>query len=459
MQPFRLASFSLLLASSLVLTTPAAAQTSDDLFDPTVLHDIQLTMKPGDWETLQAKFLDDAYYPADMQWREVVIPQVGVRSRGSGSRNARKPGLKIDFGRYVDDQTAFGLKSIVLANGIQDPSMLAQRIGLGMFAKMEMPASRVVHARIFINREYVGLYQVIEPVDKTFLARVFGKDPNGKTENGGYLYEYHWKSDYPWDYLGPDLEIYAELFEPKTHESDAPVPLYGPLETLFRRLNESSDTQFEREVGELLDLRQFVRHLAVENFIAENDGFLGHWGPNNFYLYRFQGRDLSQLLPWDKDHALWARDYDILQGVNDNILARRVLSIPAYLRLYLQTLSDCADAAMRPESEGSSIGWLEAEMRRITEQIKDAAHADRNTRFDNDRYDEETGKVLRFARERGPFVAREARRALEHMDLMLAQMGWTGITSKVPPRYISFDFTQDGHGLDSGSLSAHGMWW
>jgi hypothetical protein len=458
MQPFRLASFTTLLASSLIVTAPVMAQTSNDLFDPTVLHDIQLTMKPGDWETLQSNYLSDTYYPADMTWREVVVAQVGVRSRGSGSRNARKPGLKVDFGRYLD-QTAFGLKSIVLANGIQDPSMLAQRIGFAMFAKMEMPASRVVHARVFVNREYVGLYQLIEPVDKTFIARVFGEDANGKTENGGYLYEYHWKSDYPWDYLGADLAIYAELFEPKTHESDAPVPLYGPLETLFKRLNQSSDTQFEQEVGELLDLRQFVRHIAVENFIAEHDGFLGYWGPNNFYLYRFQGRALSQLLPWDKDHALWAKDYDVLQGVNDNILVRRLLSIPAYFRLYFQTLSDCADVAMRPESEGSSVGWFEAEMRRISAQIKDAAHADRNTRWDNDRYDEEIGKVLKFARERGPFVAHEARYALDHMDLALAQMSWAGVSSKVLPGYISFDFTQDGDSLHRGSLSAHGMWW
>jgi hypothetical protein len=459
MQLLRLASFTTLLASSLILASPAAAQTSDDLFDPTVLHDIELTMKPGDWDALQAYYLSDTYYPADMKWREVVIAQVGVRSRGSGSRNPKKPGLKVDFGRYLDDQTAFGLKSIVLANAIQDPSMLAQRIGLGMFAKMGMPASRVVHARVFVNRNYIGLYELIEPVDKTFLARVFGEDSNGKTEKDGYLYEYHWKSDYPWDYLGPNLNIYAELFEPKTHESDAPVPLYGPLETLFKRLNQSTDTQFEREVGELLDLRQFVRHIAVENFIAEHDGFLGYWGPNNFYLYRFQGRALSQLLPWDKDLALWAKDYDILQGVNDNILARRVLSIPAYLRLYLQTLLDCADAAMRPESEASSVGWLEAEMRRITAQTKDAAHADRNTRWDNDRYDEEIGKVLKFARERGPFVAHEARYVLAHMDLALAEMSWTGVSSRALPRTNSFDFTQAGHGLHSGSLSAHGMWW
>jgi len=144
--------------------------------------------------------------------------------------------------------------------------------------------------------------------------------------------------------------------------------------------------------------------------------------------------------------------------VNDNILARRALSIPAYYRLYFQTLSDCADAAMQPESEGSSIGWLEAEMRRISAQIKDAAHADRNTRFDNDRFDEEVGKVLKFARERGPFVAHESRYALDHMDLLLARMNWPGVSSKVLPRSNSFDFTQDGHRLALGSLSAHGMW-
>jgi hypothetical protein len=457
MQAFRLASFTTLLASSLFLVAPAQARTSDDLFDPTVLHDIQLSMKPGDWENLQANYLNDTYYPADMTWREVVVPQVGVRSRGSGSRNPKKPGLKVDFGRYVD-QTAFGLKSIVLANAIEDPSMLAQRVGLGMFARMGMPASRVVHGRVFVNRDYIGLYELIEPVDKTSLARVFGQDANGKTENGGYLYEYHWKDEYFWDYLGSNLQIYAELFEPKTHESEAPVPLYGPLESLFRRLNEVSDSQFEREVGELLDLRQFVRHIAVENFIAEHDGFLGNWGPNNFYVYRFQGRAVSQLLPWDKDLALWAKDYDIFQGVNENVLTRRLFSIPTYFRLYLETLIECADASMRPESEGSSTGWLEAEMLRITSQIREAAHADRNTRFDSDRFDEEVGKVLKFARERGPFVAHEARYALGQMNLRLAQMSLPGVLSKVLPRYISFDFTQDGHGLPLGSLSARGMW-
>jgi len=389
--------------------------TAEQLFDPSVLHDIHLSMKGEDWTTLQEHFLEDTYYRADFESGGTSVPIVGVRSRGSGSRNPHKPGLKISFDEYIDDQKGFGLKSLILANGIQDPSMLKQRLGLGMFARMNMPSPRVVHARLFVNGEYIGLYQVIEPIDKAFLARVYGNDENGKPENGGYLYEYQWKDAYAFDYLGPELRIYAELFEPKTHEDDAPAVLYGPLETLFRTFNEVPDAQFERQVGEMLDLRQFVQHIAVENFIAENDGFLGAWGPNNFYVYRFQGRSLMQLLPWDKDYAFWDRQWDIRSRDSENVLARRALEIPALYRTYLETLLACAVSASAPVSPDSAVGWLEAETDLVIQQIRDAGHLDENTRFTAERFDDELEKVRRFSRERGPFVAREASRALSEL--------------------------------------------
>ena len=64
-----------------------------------------------------------------MQWRDQTVPIVGVRSRGSGSRNPHKPGLRIDFGRYVD-QKFLGLKSLALVNGWQGPSLMKQRISM-----------------------------------------------------------------------------------------------------------------------------------------------------------------------------------------------------------------------------------------------------------------------------------------------------------------------------------------
>jgi hypothetical protein len=390
---------------------PPAVLTSDDFFDQSVLHDIRLVMKQADWDALRATYLEDTYYRADVQWRDQTVPIVGVRSRGSGSRNPYKPGLKIDFGRYVD-QKFLGLKSLALANGWQDPSLMKQRISMLFYSRMGIPAPRVTHARLFVNDEYVGLYQVMEPIDKNFLARVYGTDDAGKSLNGGYLYEYLWKDAYEWDYLGSSLQTYLELFEPKTHEDEAPAVLYGPLETLFKTLNEVSDSAFQREAGRLVDLPGIVKYLAVDNFIADYDGFLGYWGPNNFYVYRQLGRTDLVWFPWDKDLAFWAADYDIFQNVERNVLARRALAVPALRQLYLETLAACARSAMTPVSEEDATGWLEAEALKEIAQFHEAGLADPQKCFCNVRMDDELQKVLRFARERGPYVLREAGKAL-----------------------------------------------
>jgi hypothetical protein len=44
---------------------------------------------------------------------------------------------------------------------------------------------------------------------------------------------------------------------------------------------------------------------------------------NNFYLYRFEGKVLSHLLPWDKDSSFWASDYNIWTNMEAIALTRR----------------------------------------------------------------------------------------------------------------------------------------
>jgi hypothetical protein len=293
---------------------------------------------------------------------------------------------------------------------------MKQRISMLFYSRMGIPAPRVVHARVFINDKYLGLYQVMEPIDKNFLARIYGQDSAGKSLNGGYLYEYLWKDAYEWDYLGSPLQIYLELFEPKTREDEAPSVLYGPLETLFKTFNEISDGAFEREVGRLIDLSGFVKYLAVDNFIADYDGFLGYWGPNNFYVYRQQGRTDLVWFPWDKDLAFWAPDYDIQQGVANNVLARRALDVPSLYRTYMETLVACARSAMAPVSADNATGWLEAEALGEIAQFHDAGLADAQKWFTNERMDDEQQKVLQFARERGPYVLREAQKSLDRLQ-------------------------------------------
>ncbi len=264
-----------------------SGQGTADLFDATTLQRVDLWVNSRDWEKLKQDFLENQYYPADLTWRDQTVRNVGIRSRGVASRSGTKPGLRVDFDRYATDQRYLGLKSLVLDNLTQDPSGVHETVSMWLYARMGIPAPREAHARLYVNGEYAGLYAVIEPVDKVLLARVFGSDGDD-TLNDGYLYEFDKAGEWNFSYLGPGLDPYKAYFQPKTHDSQPDEELYRPIETIVRLANETPPSELAAAIGPYLDLPGFVRYLAVQNFVAENDGFLGQWGINNFYLYRLE---------------------------------------------------------------------------------------------------------------------------------------------------------------------------
>jgi spore coat protein CotH len=386
-----------------------AAPGADDLFDPGTLHDISLTVNTRDWADLQARYRENTYYIADLRWRDQVVRNVGIRSRGTGSRSGEKPGLRVDFNRYASGQKFLGLKSLVLDNLAQDPSMLKERVVMRFFNEMGVAAPRVVHARLFVNNRFAGLYTVVESVDKDFLDRSFGEDD-------GYLYEFHYTDRFGFEYLGSELERYAGLFEPKTHEFDSMAALYQPIRELTWAVSESPDSSFVGAVNAQLDLRTFLTHVAVENFLADIDGVIGDWGMNNFYLYRFEDGRRSQLVPWDKDSSFWAVDHDIWHNVETNVLMRRAMNERPLREIYIDALRRCAQLArsapepVRPGAEPADAappGWLEREVAFVYAQIREAGLADTYKPLSNERFEEEYGRVLDFARMRSAYVLHE----------------------------------------------------
>jgi hypothetical protein len=251
------------------------------------------------------------------------------------------------------------------------------------------------------------------------MGRVFPPDSSGKKFDGGYLFEYRWDENFNWTYPGDDLGFYAALFDPKTHDEEAPSLLYGPIEDMFQAINESRDRDFEAAAGEFIDLRQFVQYLAVERFTADIDGFLGKWGPNNFYIYRFEGGTQSVFIPWDKDLSFYELYDDIFDELERTVLGRRVMAVPALRRLYLETLLACAANVAQPDQPVQSgeaeppLSWFEAELLRERAQILEAARADRMKPYSNERIDEAHEEILSFARQRSAYVIEQVRRALE----------------------------------------------
>lgn len=394
----RLSTF-LVLACCIAGPARAADEpTSAAVFDDTTVHEIRFELNSRDWSTLQARYLENTFYPADISVDGYTVRNVGIRSRGTGSRDARKPGLRVTFDEYVDDQTFAGLKGLVLDNFRQDPGMMKEGLSMALYARMGLAAPRVAHARVYINGNYLGLYAVIEPIDKRFLRRTLGEDT-------GYLYEFEWSGAYHFEWLGGDPLRYEGMFESETRESE-PAP--QRMSTLVQAINATtreSTSAWERTMSRYFDFERLFAYLAVEMFLADHDGLAGDWGINNFYLYRFADNDRFQFLPWDKDVNFREVDFDVYESLKGNHLFETALQFSRLHDIYVRALRRCA--AVAAEVDASGRGWLEREVSRHSNQIREAALTDPNKAFNNARFEQEVAWMLQFARLRPGQIERQ----------------------------------------------------
>src|SRR5262245_26049449 len=246
----------LLLQSAAVTTVQA--QTSDDLFNEGVVHTLQITIHSRDWENLRANFTSNEFYPADVTWNGLRVRNVGIRSRGLGSRSGIKPGLEVNFAHYSSRGQFLGLRAFVLDNLTTDPSMIRERVAMAFLRRLGVPAPRETHAQLWVNGQYAGLYTIGEPVDSTFVGRALG-------DGSGTLYEFHWVEPFFATFPGDNLDLYRPLFEPRSQQQKSMFDLYDPIRELFRTINETPAETFRADVNAKLDLDSTLRLIAVES--------------------------------------------------------------------------------------------------------------------------------------------------------------------------------------------------
>ena len=333
-------------SSCLLVFAPVAssAQTTDDLFNSTTLQRIDLELHSSDWAKLKENFLTNTFYPADFIWNGQTVRNVGIRSRGRGSRNANKPGLKIDFDKYSTDQKFLGLKSLVLDNLTQDPSGIHETVAMQFLARLGIPAPRETHVKLYVRGEYIGLYALVEAVDKDLLARVYGAIGDD-TQNDGWLYEFAWQEDWRFTDLGTDLSAIKLRFEATTHESKTDEKKYRKVQELITLANQTPEDRFVEVLGPRFDLPGFVRFVAAQAFLGDTDGFLGAFGMNNFYLYRLENQDKHVLIAWDTDNTFWGPTFPIRPD-DTNVLMQKLMRIPEYNALWYAEIAR-ANAAGR----------------------------------------------------------------------------------------------------------------
>ena len=367
------------------VATAARGQVALDVFEQSGVRDVQLSINSADLAQLRATAAENTYYPADFEYRGTKVRNVGIRSRGLGSRNATKLGLRVDFNRYKSGQTFAGHKALVLDNLWQDASLVRERVAMAMFERIGIPAPREVFVRVFINGNYEGLYTVTEELDSQFLTRI-GNDE-------GVLFEYKYLGVWHGEDLGPVIDTYVPMFEARTHEKEALVTLYTPLRDLFTASSDISGEAWRDRVESFVDLRELLAYVAVETFTADDDGLLGAYGMNNFYLHRSAEGTQHRIVPWDKDQAFGDVDAGIFLRAEENVLVRQALAFPDLRAYYLEVLQQCAEIA-------ATDGWLTAQIDQAAALVDAAAAQDVRKQFDEPTRAETLATLRAFAVDR-----------------------------------------------------------
>jgi hypothetical protein len=300
---------------------------------------------------------------------------VGVRFKGNSSYAVTAQGLKrpfkLDFDRFAAGTDFHGLKTINLANNAMDPTQLRESLAYSVFRAAGVPAPRTAFVALTLtvpgryDKEFLGLYTLIEEVDRSFLGNHF---KSGK----GLLVKPEGIQGLP--YLGRDWKPYQDRYRPKK-EPDAREK--ERLVEFTRLINFADDAEFNKGVGQFLDVDEFLRYLAACSAMVNLDSFvaIGH----NYYLYMNPADDRFVIIPWDLNHTFgglsmagaadqqmdWAirRPY-----LGSNRLVERILAVKEHEDAYRKHLRQLAEKAFTAEKLLAEIELMQKAVRETTEQ-------------------------------------------------------------------------------------------
>jgi spore coat protein CotH len=310
------------------------------------------------------------YVHADLEFAGQKFKEVAVRYKGNGtfmqSRGSLKRSLKVDFNKFVKGQKLAGVSQLNFHNNVTDASWMNEVLSHRLFRDAGVPASRTAYARIYVtvpgkfDREYLGLYSVVEDVDTNFAEEHFGA-------RKGALFKP--VTPNPFADLGDDWKNYNQTYDPKT---DLTPEQKQRVIDFCKLVTAASDAKFAAEVGDYLDLEEFARFMAVTVWLSTMDSILGPG--QNYYVYLHPKTRKFQFMPWDLDHSFGQFGLMGSQEQRENLSIHRpwrgenrfldrVFKVEAFKKLYLARLDEFNKTIFKPERFDPQVDEIAAAIR------------------------------------------------------------------------------------------------
>jgi spore coat protein H len=334
-------------ASALLLSAGSAAAVSgthapawgSDLFGTNIVT-LAIQIPPATLESLRNNSDSHGYVPCTVVSGSDSLTNVGIHCRGNPAKELAtgKPDLIVTFDKFAKKQRFHGQRRLVLQAGRDDPSYVAVPIVCEMFRQADVPAPRCGYARVRFNGRDLGLYVLIEGVEKEFIQQHFGRVD-------GNLYD---EGDPP-DVTG---RLEKASGGDKSDQSDA--------DTLAAVALLADPAERWKGLQQRLDVDRFLTFTALEVLWWLSDSY--SLDAHKFRLYHDPTSNRFVFFPKNVEEVLRRTDGPAVPECR-GVVARAVLTTPEGNALYRQTLARLLATTFEPNKVQARARSLAAAIR------------------------------------------------------------------------------------------------
>ncbi len=361
----------------------------------------KLTMDQSSLDALNGNPWSNRTFPAIVEV-EGDLYTCRVRYRGRSGRDLPKKSWKI----YYDDDSPFGRSEINLNSEYRDRSLVRNHIAMKLNRFVGQPAPDTRFVSLIVNDTYMGVFLEVEQVDREFLER--------RELGFGTL----WKAI-----------AHGARFTPFTRNEDynynyeSKITGAGSLDSLIARftyISYAGNDQFRRNIGDLIDIQNFLYYFAIQYVLASYDCFT-----KNFYIYR-RPDDRWLLIPWDCEASLgndwrgeWIdyADRKYTGMLDQQAVMQRLIAIPEYRARFLSIIDEIV---------AYGFPYLSQRTAEVFDEIRHDAYLDTAKRGSNAEFEQELIRLTDW---------------LERRESTLENIDWFNrreiISTSVQPEYIS----------------------
>lgn len=318
----------------------------DSTFQATFVHDINITFTQTNWwdSLMYYKMYSDSFNLSTQSMVAAVtidgllIDSIGVSLKGNSSFGypGQKKPIKLSMNQYVAGQKFDGMKTLNLNNNMLDPTQMREKLLLDFMNKKGIAAPRCSYAKVSYNGSYVGLYKMVEALDKTYLNTHFGNN-NGNLFKGDPQGTLNWIDNIPASYYP-----YYELHTNTTANN------WTDLVNLIDNINNTPSSDFYDTLETNLNTTGCIKEWAARNLFVDLDAYFH--APHNYYVYHNTATNKFEWNAWDVSVAFgfypfWSEDStantSILMATSP--LTIKMLADTIYKTRYLNTICEYLD--------------------------------------------------------------------------------------------------------------------